>query len=207
MKKYFVEFIGTFFLVFTIGNVVVAPGAGLFAPLAIGAVLAAMIYAGGHISGAHYNPAVTFAVWFAGKMDSSDVLPYMITQIIAGGAAALAVLLIKGGMAPSPMEISPLPALAAEMLFTFALCFVILEVACSDATQGNCYYGIAIGSTVMAGVYAVGGVSGGVFNPAVAVGITVMGISAPSFIWIYLGANFIGGFFAVAIYKLIHSDE
>ena len=172
MKKYSVEFVGTFFLVFTVGNVVVDPGAGLFAPLAIGAVLTAMIYAGGHVSGAHYNPAVTFAVWFAGKMNSRDVFPYMITQIIAGGAAALAVLLIKGGPAASPMEISPLPALIAEVLFTFALCLVILEVAFSKATQGNSYYGIAIGLTVMAGAYAVGGVSGGVFNPAVAVGIT-----------------------------------
>lgn len=207
MKKYFVEFVGTFFLVFTIGNVVVAPGAGLFAPLAIGAVLTAMVYAGGHISGAHYNPAVTFAVWLAGKMDSRDVFPYMITQIIAGGAAALAVLLIKGGPVASPMEISPLPALIAEVLFTFALCLVILEVACSKATQGNSYYGIAIGLTVMAGAYAVGGVSGGVFNPAVAVGITGMGISALPSIWIYLCANSIGGFFAAAIYKLIHSDE
>ena len=207
MKKYFVEFIGTFFLVFTIGNVVVPPGAGLFAPLAIGAVLTAMIYAGGHVSGAHYNPAVTFAVWFGGKMDSRDVFPYMITQIIAGGVAALAVLFMKGGLASSPREISPLPALLAEVLFTFALCLVILEVATSKATRGNSYYGIAIGFTVMAGAYAVGGVSGGVFNPAVAVGITVMGISSPSSIWIYLCANSIGGFFAAAIYKLIHSDE
>ena len=93
------------------------------------------------------------------------------------------------------------------ILFTFALCLVILEVATSKATEGNSYYGIAIGFTVMAGVYAVGGVSGGVFNPAVAVGITVMGISAPSSIWVYLCANSIGGFLAAAIYKLIHSDE
>ena len=172
MKKYFVEFIGTFFLVFTVGNVVVAPGAGLFAPLAIGAVLAAMVYAGGsHLGGAHYNPAVTFAVWFGGKMDSRDVFPYMITQVIAGVVAALAVLLIKGGLVTSPMEISTLPALLAEVLFTFALCLVVLEVATSKATEGNSYYGIAIGFTVMAGAYAV------------------------------------GGFFAAAIYKLIHSDE
>ena len=131
MKKYFVEFIGTFFLVFTVGTVMIAPGAGLFAPLAIGAVLTAMIYAGGHISGAHYNPAVTFAVWFRGKMDSRDVFPYMITQVIAGVVAALAVLLVKEAGRTPPMEISVLPALIAEILFTFALCFVILEVATS----------------------------------------------------------------------------
>ena len=133
-----------------------------------------MIYAGSHISGAHYNPAVTFAVWFRGKMDSRDVFPYMITQVIAGVVAALAVLFVKGIPETAPMEISVLPALIAEILFTFALCLVILEVATSKATEGNSYYGIAMGFTVMAGVYAVGGVSGGVFNPAVAVGITVM---------------------------------
>ena len=207
MKKYLVEFIGTFFLVFTIGNVVIAPGAGLFGPLAIGFVLAAMIYAGGHISGAHYNPAVTMAFWFRGKMNSRDVFPYMVTQTVAGVLAALAVLFVKGASETSPMEISILPALVAETLFTFALCLVILEVATSKATQGNSYYGIAIGFTVMAGTYAVGSISGGVFNPAVAVGIIIMGIVDPSSIWIYLCANSIGGFFSVAIYKLIHSDE
>ena len=207
MSKYFVEFIGTFFLVFTIGNVVIAPGAGLFGPLAIGAVLTAMIYAGSHISGAHYNPAVTMAFWFRGKMNSRDVFPYMVTQIVAGVLAALAVLLVKGAPEISPMDISPLPALIAETLFTFALCLVILEVATSKATQGNSYYGIAIGFVVMAGAYAVGSISGGVFNPAVAVGIILMGIVDPSSIWIYLCANSIGGFFAPVIYRLIHSDE
>ena len=139
MNKYFVEFIGTFFLVFTIGNVVVAPGAGLFAPLAIGAVLTAMIYAGSHILGAHYNPAVTMAFWFRGKINSRDVFPYMVTQIVAGVLAALSILLVKGSPEISPVEVSPLPALIAETLFTLALCLVILEVATSKATQGNSY--------------------------------------------------------------------
>ena len=206
MKKYLVEFTGTFFLVFTIGNVVLPPGAELLAPLAIGGVLAAMIYAGGHISGAHYNPAVTFAVWFAGKMDSKDVFPYMVTQIVAGAVAAAGVLFIRGFPEVAPMEISTLPALIAETLFTFALCLVIFEVAFSKATRGNCYYGIAIGFTVMAGAYAVGGVSGGVFNPAVAVGITVMGMLDPSSIWIYLCSNSAGALLAAAVYKFINSE-
>ena len=207
MKKYLVEFIGTFFLVFTIGNVVIAPGAGLFGPLAIGAVLTALIYAGGHISGAHYNPAVTMAFWFRGKMNSGDVFPYMATQVVAGALAALAVLLVKGAPEIPPMEISPLPAIIAETLFTFALCLVILEVTTSKATRGNSYYGIAVGFVVMGGTYAVGSVSGGVFNPAVAAGIIIMGIADPSSIWIYLCANSVGGFFAPAVYRLIHSDE
>ena len=207
MKKYLVEFIGTFFLVFTIGNVFIAPGAGPFAPLAVGAVLVALIYAGGHISGAHYNPAVTMAFWFRGKMNPGDVFPYMATQVAAGAVAALAVLLVKGAPETRPMEISPLPALIAEALFTFALCLVILEVATSKATRGNSYYGVAVGFMVMAGTYAVGSVSGGVFNPAVAVGIIIMGIADSSSIWIYLCANSVGGFLAPAVYRLIHSDE
>ncbi len=207
MKKYLVEFTGTFFLVFTIGNVVPAPGTGLLAPLAIGGVLAAMIYAGGHISGAHYNPAVTFAVWVGGKMDSKDVFPYMVTQIVAGAVAALAVLFIREFPQTVPMEISTLPVLIAETLFTFALCLVIFEVALSKATRGNCYYGIAIGLTVMAGAYAVGSVSGGVFNPAVAVGITVMGMLDLYSIWIYLCSNLAGALLAAAVYKFINSEE
>ena len=207
MKKYFVEFIGTFFLVFTIGNVMIAPGAGLLAPLAIGAVLTAMTYAGGHISGAHYNPAVTFAVWFRGKMDSRDVFPYMVTQVIAGVVAALAVLLVKGSPETPPMEISTLPALIAEILFTFALCLVILEVATSKATEGNSYYGIAIGFTVMAGTYAVGGSlgrrfqsrGGGWDNRNGNLGALLhMGLPV---------REFYRGFLAAAIYRLIHSDE
>lgn len=207
MKKCFVEFIGTFFLVFTIGNVVIAPGAGLFAPLAIGAVLTALIYAGGHISGAHYNPAVTVAFWLRGKMNSGDVFPYIATQVVAGVLAALAVLSVKGSPGIPPMEVSTLPALIAETLFTFALCLVILEVATSNATKGNSYYGVAVGFMVMGGTYAVGSISGGVFNPAVAAGMIMMGLMDPSFIWIYLCANFVGGSFAPAVYKLIHSDE
>src|SRR4051812_18425116 len=85
MKKYLVEFIGTFFLVFTIGMSVIAPGAAAFARVAIAAALMVMIYAGGHVSGAHYNPAVTIAVWLRGKCPAADVAPYMGFQL--GGAA------------------------------------------------------------------------------------------------------------------------
>lgn len=207
MNRYAVEFIGTFFLVFTIGSVVVEPGAGLFAPVAIGVALAAMIYAGGHISGAHYNPAVTVAVWMRGKIGSGEIAPYMAAQTAGGVLGAAAALFLKGNPELSPMETSLVPALVAELLFTFALCFVILEVATSKKTEGNSYYGLAIGFTVMAGAYAVGGVSGGVFNPAVAAGITVMGLCAPAGIWVYLVSNFAGGILAAAVFRFLHPDE
>jgi len=192
MNKYAVEFIGTFFLVFTVGMVSIDPGAGALAPLAIGSALAVMIYAGGHISGGHYNPAVTLAVWLRGKSSRVDALAYMAAQVLAGAAAALVVLFLKDNSATSG-TIESGPALVAEFLFTFALAFMVLNVATAKSTEGNNYFGFAIGFTVMVGAYAVGSVSGGVFNPAVAVGITIMGLAELSNIWIYLVATLLGG--------------
>lgn len=207
MNKYIVEFIGTFFLVFTVGLVVIKPGADLFAPIAIGSVLMVMIYAGGHISGAHYNPAVTLAVWMRGKCAGSDVPWYIISQFLAGLAAALLVLFLKG----QPVIEAATPviahALIVETLFTFALCYVILNVATSKHTSGNSYYGLAIGFTVLVGAYAVGPISGGAFNPAVALGISVMGLSAFSNIWIFLVANFLGGAIAAVVFTGLNPDD
>ena len=96
LNKYLVEFIGTFFLVLTIGMTVISPGdAGNLAPLAIGGVLMVMIFAGGHISGAHYNPAVTLAVFLRGKCPAKDVAPYIVSQLIAAAVASSLVLFLK----------------------------------------------------------------------------------------------------------------
>jgi aquaporin Z len=195
VRKLIVEAIGTFFLVLVIGQVVIGvegPAAAL-APLAIASALMVMVYAGGHISGAHYNPAVTLAVWMRGKAQASDVLPYWIAQVAGALVGALIVGYLKEGVElPPPGEIPVVPALVAEFLFTFALAYVVLNVATARGTEGNSNYGLAIGFTVLAGAYAVGGISGGAFNPAVAIGITVMGLSAPASIWIFLVANFAG---------------
>lgn len=207
MSKYAVELIGTFFLVLTIGLVVIEPGAGAFAPVAIGSVLMVMIYAGGHISGAHYNPAVTLAVWMRGRCSGSDVPGYMISQVAGAIIAAFAVFLIKGDVAVEAGVISPIPSLLAEFLFTFALCYVVLNVATSKNTDGNSFYGLAIGFTVLVGAYAVGSISGGAFNPAVAVGIITMGLMDISSIWIYLVANFLGGIAAAVAFNALNPDD
>ena len=149
MKKYVVEFIGAFFLVLTVGFTVIEPGVGAMAPLAIGSALMVMVYAGGHISGGHYNPAVTLAVWMRGRCASSDVPGYMIAQVVAGVIAALIVLFVKGNPAIQPASPNIVPALIAEFLFTFALCYVVLNVATSKNTSGNSFYGLAIGFTVL----------------------------------------------------------
>ena len=213
MKKYLVEFISTFFLVFTIGMTVIAPGAGAMAPIAIGAVLMVLIYAGGHISGAHYNPAVTIAAWLRGKCPASDIVPYIGAQLSASVVASLAVKALKTGLAAKaaalggPMIPEVLPALLVEFLFTFALVWVILHVATAKGTSGNSFYGAAIGFTVTAGAYAVGGVSGGAFNPAVALGLCAMGIISWGSLWIYLVACFAGGIAATFAFKVVNGNE
>src|SRR5689334_18973570 len=205
MNKYIAEFIGTFFLVLTIGCTVVGAGTGVIAPLAIGAALMVMVFAGGHISGAHYNPAVTLGILIRGKVKASDVIPYWIAQFLAAAVAAIIVSkFFRAGAAVTPMAPAIGPALLAEFLFTFALVYVVLNAATAEGTSGNSFYGLAIGMTVMVGAFAVGDISGGAFNPAVALGITVMGISSWNNIWMYLVADLAGGAVAAVIFQLVN---
>jgi glycerol uptake facilitator-like aquaporin len=129
VNKYIVELIGTFFLVLTVGCTVISPGAGDLAPLAIGASLMVMIFAGGHISGGHYNPAVTLGVWMRGKCDTKDIVPYWVAQLIGALLAAVIVKFFKGGVTLTPSNPPVLAALLAEFLFTFALVYVVLHTA------------------------------------------------------------------------------
>jgi aquaporin Z len=207
MNKYIAEFIGTFFLVLTIGCTVIGNGAGAFAPLAIGSALMVMVFAGGHISGAHFNPAVTLGIWLRGKCEAKDVAPYMIFQIIGATLAAFAVKLLKGATAVTPLQPPIVPALLAEFLFTFALVYVVLNTATAKNTSGNSFYGLAIGFTVLVGAFSVGNISGGAFNPAVAVGISIMGLSSWPNIWIYLVADFAGGVAASGIFKALNPAD
>ncbi len=208
MKKYLVEAIGTFFLVFTVGSTVIAPGAGALAPLAIGASLMVMIFAGGHVSGGHFNPAVSLAVFLRGKLSTGDLIPYWLAQLAAAVVAAWAVHFFKSADGPvTPLPIGWKAALLAEFLFTFALCWVVLNVATAKGTSGNSFYGLAIGMTVMTGAFAVGGVSGGAFNPAVATGITLMGLQTWGNFWIFLVGNFGGGAVAALTYKVVNGED
>src|SRR5213079_2165003 len=192
MNKYITEFVGTFFLVLTIGCTGIGASAGVIAPLAIGAALMVMVFAGGHISGAHYNPAVTLGVLIRGKLKAADVMPYWIAQSVGAALAALVVgKILRAGVAVTPIAPKLGPALVAEFLFTFALVYVVLNAATAEGTSGNSFYGLAIGMTVMTGAFAVGDISGGAFNPAVALGISVLGISTWNNIWMYLVANLV----------------
>jgi len=210
MRKTMTEFIGTFFLVLTIGLTVL--GGTSFAPLAIGAALMIMVYMGGHVSGAHYNPAVTLALTLRGKLPAKDLLPYMGAQIAGALAAALVARSIMGRtFAPAPAaSASPLAALLVEFLFTFALALVVLNVATSARTQGNSYYGLAIGFTVVVGAFAGGPISGGAFNPAVGLGPTIvdalLGGGTLGHLWLYLVGPFLGGIVAALVFRIQERD-
>lgn len=208
MNKYLTELIGTFFLVLTVGMV-----SGDLAPVAIGSVLMVMIYAGGHISGGHFNPAVTLAAFVRGRCPKGDVIPYFVAQVAGAALAALAVSLLKGepgfgeGIISSARKISIGPTFLAEFLFTFALAYVVLNVATSKDTSGNSNYGLAIGFTVVAGAYAVGNISGGAFNPAVAIGAAMMKSFAWQNLWVYFLANLGGGGVAGAVFKMLNPED
>ena len=176
-RKLIVEAIGVFFLVLTVGMTVLGSGAGALAPLAIGLVLMVMVYAGGHVSGAHYNPAITLAVRLRALATMRELGGYWVAQIAAAIVAALvARVLLPDGVEVVAAQRDTAELLIAEFLFTFALAWVVLNVATAAGTKGNSYFGLAIGLTVTAGAYAVGPVSGAVFNPAVAVALLLLDV-------------------------------
>ena len=212
--KYLVELIGTFFLVFTIGMTVMGPDASPLAPLAIGASLMIMIYAGGHISGGHYNPAVTLGVFLRGgnKISVADVIPYWVAQVVGAILAGVLVLYVKGNPpAAVPAANAHVDGVAekvlVEFLFTFALVWVVLNVATSKDTAGNSFYGLAIGFTVVVGAFAVGAVSGGAFNPAVAIGATTMKLISAADVWIHIVADLLGGVAAAFVFRFVNPKD
>lgn len=216
IRKYVVEFVGTFFLVLTVGCTVLGSTmlpkefAGVIPALAIGSALMVMIYAGGYISGAHYNPAVTLGVALRGKCAWSDVAGYWIAQFLGAIAAAFVAGIIIGKAPGSTTPIANdriVAAFLSEFLFTFALVFVVLNVATTKATANNSFYGLAIGFTVVVGAFAVGPISGGAFNPAVAIGAAAMYLASWQTIWIHLVADFAGGAVAAFLFMYVNPTD
>ena len=200
MKNYITEFIGTFFLVLAIGLT--------GNPIAIGIMLMVMVYMGGHISGAHYNPAVSIAMIIRGLLSVKEAIKYILSQL--GGALLAAYLvsfLTEDIMKVAAGEYSVSQILVVEAIFTFALVLVILNVATNPKTEGNSYYGLAIGFTIMAAAYAGGGISGGAYNPAVGTAPILIDSlmsdgSTLGNLWYYLVGPITGAISASFVYKL-----
>lgn len=203
LKKCLVEFIGTFFLVLTVGCSVFSNGRGVIPAIAIGFILMVMVYAGGHVSGGHYNPAVSLAASVRGALPWKNLLLYWLVQLIG---AVLAAYTVSYLVVVTPVEEQVqfnYPALMlCEFLFTFALCYVVLHTATSKDNDGNSFYGLAIGATVTVGAFATAGTCFGAFNPAVAMGLWAMGTAACKVVCITALTNLVAGAFAAGVYKL-----
>lgn len=212
-KKYIAEFIGTFFLLLTIFMVAYSKVSADLQPIAVGTMLIAMVYAVGHISGAHFNPAVTLAFLLRGKIDIKNAGFYMGAQILGGIAAALLASVLISAKPPimpivlPPQYFSMIPALLSELVGTFALTWVILNVATAKALEGNAFYGIAIGLTLTALIYTLGSVSSSIFNPAAAIATCIVQFNAWNNLWIYLVGNLIGGALAALVFKYVGQDD
>ena len=207
-RKLAVEFIGMFMFVFTVGMATESANksGAILAPLAIGSILMVLVFAGGHVSGGHYNPAVSTAVFLRGKIQSNEFLAYVATQFVAAALAGLLVNAVGGEQAAVAMA-STGKMLVVEFLFTFALAYVVLNVATAKGTEGNSFYGLAIGFVVVVGAISVGWISGGAFNPAIALGATVLGAFKWANIWIYLVADFLGGAAAAGAFLFIQGEH
>ncbi|HWG65245.1 MAG TPA: aquaporin [Streptosporangiaceae bacterium] len=207
-RKYAVEAIGAFFLVFTVATSVLSHS--VYTPLAAGAALMVMVYAGGHISGGHYNPAVTLAALVRGRISLYDAVGYWIVQFAAGVVAAVVARAVVNPPAVTTLHLSG-HALAAtavvELLFTFALCYVVLNVATSKDQLSNSFFGLAIGFTVVAGAFAVGAISGGAFNPAVTLGAATAGLFAWSSLWVYIVVQAVAGVAAGLTFRALNPAD
>lgn len=209
MRAYTMELIGTFLFVFTIGSTGLAGNVTL-APLASGLVLMALVYAGGHISGGHYNPAVSLAAMLRGRLAPAELLGYCVAQLAGALVAAAAAWFVVNPVAAPELSLSGRElgvALAGEFIFTFALAFVVLNVATSRSHPTNSFYGLAAGLTWTAGAVAVGPLTGGTFNPAVAVGGAAMGLFTWSALWVYLVATLLGGAAAAVAFRYLNPAD
>jgi aquaporin Z len=213
MRKYIVEFIGTFFWVLAVCMTAFSKVSADLQPLAIGLIIAAMVYAGGYISGGQYNPAVSFAIWLRGKISIKEMGFYITAQILGGLAAALFSFFLTSAHPPvfpfgaPPQYFGLFQASIAELVGSFALVWVFLNVATSKSVFGNNYYGLAIGLTFTGLSYTLGNVSGAAFNPAVALAVCVSGLGSWSNLAIYLAGSFVGAALAAFAYRFINPEE
>ena len=209
LRSYTVEFIGTFFLVFTIGCVSLLGGDGVINAISIGFALMIMVYAGGPVSGGHFNPAVSLAAVMRKSLPVAEFIPYVISQLLGSAAAVLIVNYFSGHIENyDACAFNYLPMVVGEFLFTFALCYVVLMSATTNKTSGNSYFGLAIGSTVTVGIFAVGSVlCYGAFNPAVAMALGMMHTACWQCVFVTMITNLVAGAAAAIVFNFTNPDK
>lgn len=208
MRRYATELVGTLALVFTVGCAVLGDQPGVLPPIALGAVLAAVVLACAPVSGAHVNPAVTLAFVLRGRTPSSELLSYWAAQLIGGllGAVAAHYVTDAHGTSPELHGREIVATLLGEALFAFLLVLVVLAVTTPEPLDVT-RYALAVGLTVTAGAFALGTLAGGAFNPAVAVGAWVVGLVAGPSLWVFLVADVVGATAAALAFATLGADE
>lgn len=205
--KALAEAISTFLFVFSIIGAINSKSP--LTPLAIGLALTVLVYAAGHISGAHLNPAVSFGALIRGAIGVTDFVAYIVAQFVGGALAALASFAVwpAATKPATPEQFNVGAAFLVEALFTLALVWVVLNVATSKDNDNNSFYGLAIGGTVFVGAVSVGGISGGGFNPAVALGLSISGQFAWSNLWLYVVAPLVGAAIAAILFRVLSGND
>lgn len=208
LNKLLVECAGSFFLVLLV-NICALGSLSASTPFVMGMILMAMTYAGGHISGAHFNPAITVAVFIRGKCSAADVPSYIFAQLLGAAIAALTAGAFFMGNVGQGMDLSAtaLQAVIAEILGSFAMTWVLLNVTSSRDTIGNSYYGLAIGAVVATLGFVFGPISGGVFNPSIALSFGINNISGFNNFWIYLIGEVIGAILAAYVFLFANGKD
>lgn len=207
VRRYLVEFIGMFIFMFAVLGIVASGANTAATAIGVGSVLMTMVYAGGHISGGHFNPAVSIAAFLRGALQLRDLGPYIVSQFLGSLAAwAVGFGLWGGKYDPHLGSLNLGAVFLAEMIFTLALCYVMLQSATSPDHAGNSFYGLAIGFIVAAGVVSVGGISGAAFNPSITFGLMLGGFIAWKYFWLYWIAQIIGATIAAIAYRAVNPD-
>lgn len=203
MRKYVMEAIGTFFLAIAMGLTGNA--------LAIGLMLAAMIYTGMHISGAHFNPAVSFAYFIRRKITLNTFLGYLISQSLGAFAAAGVILFLANDVfyLEPPVSTDIYEQGITELLLTMALVLTYLNVASTKVLASGKSYGLVIGLVLSGMIYLGFNISGAVFNPAISIGtsaVDFLAIQGASFQYIplYTIAPIAGGTLASLFYQYLN---
>ena len=206
IRRYIAEFIGAFVLMFTIACVILIPTSNVIGAIAIGFALMIMVYALSQVSGGHFNPAVSLAASIRGALSYKKLIPYMIFQIIGALLAACLALNMANGNNQGMLTFNIKNMMIAEFIFTFVLCYVVLMTATSYRVDGNSFYGLAIGSSVTTGIFAVGNLCFTAFNPAVAIGLGIIGIASWQLVCLTIVANILSAIAAALIFKLTMDD-
>ncbi|MCD6050613.1 MAG: Glycerol uptake facilitator or related permease [Verrucomicrobia bacterium] len=207
MNKYLAEFFGVFFWMLTLGCVSINAGVGTIPAIGIGVMVAVMTMLMWHVSGAHLNPAVSVTMWRSGLLPGKELAPYIVFQFLGAGAAAAVIKVLKRTAVSGNLQSHPVAVFTAEFLFTLLLCYALLRLCRQREKLSPVASGMMIGAIITGGVFAMGTVSGALFNPATTLGSGMVGLLPFKSLILYWAAQVMAGFVAPYAYRGLNPDR